>query len=149
MPNTTTISTSSSNSANGGKGKDMRTYFVAPLAAIMFCSLAYASVSKTWDGTYSSYKGKYLIYSNDLDEKQPPTQNDRRVSFMIEGPPAKEVFDSIGPDLKIACGASSGVRVRQKGDMDCTYDRDDRVSPYTCHFGFNLRTGKSILGSTC
>ncbi|NRR33907.1 hypothetical protein HSX11_27370 [Oxalobacteraceae bacterium] len=30
---------------------------------------AYAGTEKLWDGTYTPYKGRYLSYSNDLDEK--------------------------------------------------------------------------------
>ncbi len=71
------------------------------------------------------------------------------MSFMVEGQIAREMFESIGPDLKGACGASSGLRVRETGDVGCTYDKDNPASPYTCHFGLDLRTGKSILGATC
>ena len=111
--------------------------------------LAYAGTGKPWDGTYTSYKGNYLIYSNDLDEKQPPTRRDSKMAFMVEGQMAREMFEVIGPDLKQACGASSRLRIREKGDVECTYDLDAPSSPYTCRFGLNLATGKSIPGSTC
>jgi hypothetical protein len=118
------------------------------LSAGCIVSLA-AAASKVWDGTYSSFTGNYLIYSNDLDEKSPPTQVDRRVSFMVEGPFAKSLFDSIGPEQKDACGASENLRIRRRGDLDCSFDKQDKKNPYTCHFGLDLRSGKSISGSTC
>ena len=118
------------------------------VAAIMSL-LVQASTAKPWDGTYTSYKGHYLIYSNALDEKQPPTPDDKKMALMVEGALAKEMFNAIGPDLKEACGTSSRLRIRAKGDVECTHDKDTPSSPYACRFGLNLRTGKSIPGSTC
>lgn len=127
----------------------MRRHLALIVAIASLFSLAHADEKKPWDGSYRPFKGEYLAYSGDLGEQQPPTQADRKASFMVEGPLAKEMFESIGPDLKDACGTLSGLRVRQKGDVDCTYDKDQRSAPYTCHFGLNLRTGKSITGSVC
>lgn len=126
----------------------MKKHFALIVAASTFL-LAHAGTEKPWDGRYTPYKGQYLTYSNDLDEKQPPTRGDRKMAFMVEGPMAREMFEAIGPDLKDACGASSRLRIREKGDVECTYDKDTPSSPYTCRFGLNLGTGKSIPGSTC
>lgn len=119
---------------------------VLAVACAIGCALAAA---KDWDGSYSRFMGHYLIYSNDLDEKAPPTPSDRRASFQLEGPLAKNLFDAIGPDRNDACGASSELRIRRRGDLDCSLDKLDKRSPYTCHFGLDIRTGKSIAGSTC
>lgn len=110
-------------------------------------SLAYAA--KPWDGNYKAFKGAYLIYSGDLGEEAAPITSDRKLAFMVEGEVARNLFDAIGPDLKDACGSTSGMRLRQKGDLDCTYDKGARRSPYVCHFGINLKTGKSMYGSIC
>lgn len=127
----------------------MRKHFACVIAAISFSWLADADATKPWDGSYTSFKGDYLIYSGDLGEQQPPTRADRKAAFVVEGPLAKELFDAIAPDLKNACGSMSGLRVRQKGHVDCTYDKDHPSSPYTCHFGLDLRSGKSTAGSIC
>lgn len=119
------------------------------LAAAALISYAFAETKTTWDGSYTTFKGNYLIYSGDLGEQQPPTRSDRRTAFIVEGALAKELFDSIGPDLKDACGAISGLRVRQKGHVDCTFDKDHPAAPYTCHFGLDLKSGKSIPGAIC
>ncbi|WP_256078285.1 hypothetical protein [Massilia sp. YIM B04103] len=111
--------------------------------------LLHANTDKPWDGGYAAYKGYYFVYSNELGEQQPPTRQDRKIAFLIEGKIAKEMFESIGPDLKSACGASARLRIREKGDLECTLDKDTPSSPYTCRFGLNLKTGKSIPGSTC
>jgi hypothetical protein len=122
---------------------------VAILATAAIFSLAYASTKKIWDGTYTATTVHYLIYSNDLDEAQAPTRADQRLSVAVTGELAKQIFDSIGPDLKLACGTTLGMRQRQRGDVDCSYDKDQPSSPYTCHFGIDLRKGKSIAGATC
>lgn len=121
-------------------------FFVATSALVL---LANADTGKRWDGMYQSSKMKYLSYSNELDEKQPPSRLDHKVAFMVEGPMAKEMFDTLGTDVKDACGASSRLRIRERGDVECTFDRDTPSSPYTCRFGLNMATGKSIAGSTC
>lgn len=118
-------------------------------AAVALVSLVYAEPKPTWDGSYASFKGRYLSYSGELGEQQPPTQNDRKTALMVEGPLAKDIFDAIGPDRKDACGAMSGLRVRQKGHVDCTFDKHHSAAPYTCHFGLDLKSGKSIPGSIC
>jgi hypothetical protein len=127
----------------------MKKHLVLVAVATALCILARADDKKTWDGSYKPFQGQYLVYSGELGEQAVPTRTERKAAIMIEGLVAKELFDAIGPDLKDACGTLSGLRVRQKGDVDCTYDKDTPSAPYTCHFGFNLRTGKSIGGSIC
>jgi hypothetical protein len=119
------------------------------LAAVGSASVAYAAVKNDWDGSYASTTIHYLIYSNDLDEAKAPTPSDQRLSIAVTGDLAKQMFDAIGPDLKLGCGTTLGMRQRQRGDVDCSFDKDQSTSPYTCHFGFNLRKGKSIAGATC
>jgi opacity protein-like surface antigen len=119
------------------------------VAAVGSASMAYAAVKKDWDGSYASATVHYLIYSNDLDEAKAPTPSDQRLSIAVTGDLAKQMFDAIGPDLKLGCGTTLGMRQRQRGDVDCSYDKEQSTSPYTCHFGFNLRKGKSIAGATC
>ena len=126
----------------------MRKLSLLSMLAASFFSLAYAA-TQPWDGSYKSFKGRYLVYSGDLGEQQPPTRGDRKAAFMVQGEVAKDLFESIAPDLKDACGTLSGLRVRQKGHLDCTYDKGRPASPYTCHFGLDLRTGKSTAGSIC
>ena len=114
-----------------------------------FALFSLANAAKPWDGTYTVFNGKYLIYSGDLGEEAAPTPTDRKAAVVLYGEAAKHLFESIGPDLKDACGSSSGMRARKKGDLDCTYDKDDRASPYACQFGIDLGTGKSMHGAIC
>lgn len=128
----------------------MKTSKTLAIAATMLFSLvAFAATKKPWDGTYTPYTMHYLAYSGSISEAQPPKPSDKRLSFAIEGQLAKEMFNSIGPDLKLSCGTTLGMRQRERGDVDCSYDKDNAASPYTCHFGLDLRKGKSITGAIC
>lgn len=118
------------------------------VSSVALLASAYAAIAKEWNGDYADYKLKYMMYSGDLDEKEAPKPSDKKLSFMVEGQLAKEIFDSLGADLKQACGATQGVRIRQRGDVECSHHQG-MASPYTCLFGLNLKNGKSIPGATC
>jgi len=114
--------------------------------ATLFCT-AYAAEKKD-EGRYAAkpLKGDYYIYGGTLGEMLPPTKNDKKVSFMFTGPLAKEFFDQIGPDIKDSCSSAPDYRERTKGDLSCTYTKDEG---YACHFGLDAKTGKSTYGSIC
>lgn len=109
-------------------------------------SVAHAEEKGDWS-QYKRFRGSYLIYSGSLGEEQPPTSTDRKVSFSVSGPLAKEMFDSMYPDVREQekCSSDKDYRERNKGEVSCIHDRDG----YRCFFGFNLRTGKSIPGANC
>lgn len=115
-------------------------------AASALLSLAYAAEQHNWPAQYRPFKGEYAIYSGGLGDQQAPTKDDRKLSFIIEGQPAKEIFDSMGPDDKHTCSDEQGARSRIKGNAWCTYHPGDG---YACYFGVDLRTGKSVAGGTC
>ena len=112
--------------------------------------LAWALVGSTLaaagpDDRYKPLKGEYSIYSGELDNQGAPTAKDRKVSFIVTGAVARDMFNSMGPDDKDAC-VESGTRSRSKQNLWCTFGRKDG---YTCYFGFDLRSGKSIAGGIC
>ena len=94
---------------------------------------------------YQVISGRYAIYSGELGEQLAPTRDDRKLSLIIEGQPAKAIFDSMAPDDKVACGGE-GSRSRTKGQAWCTYQPR---RGYKCYLGLDLRTGKSIAGGMC
>lgn len=116
------------------------------LGATALLSLAYAAEQANWPAPYRTFKGEYTIYSGGLGDQQAPTRDDRKLSFIIEGQPAKDIFESMYPDDKQTCSGAKGARSRSKGNVWCTYNPRNG---YTCYFGFDLRTGKSIAGGTC
>lgn len=91
-------------------------------------------------------KADYVIYSGDLGEQLAPTATDRKISIHVTGQSAKDIFTSIGPDIKVECSTEKGERERRKGVVWCFYQPSNG---YTCYFGFDLRTGKSIDGGEC
>ncbi len=119
------------------------------LASISLLSPAYASKTIVWDGTYAPLKASYMLYSGDLGEKGPAKPTDTKLSVMVEGQLAQEMFNALGADQKDACAASETVRFRQRGDVSCTFDKESKTFPYTCYIGLNLKNGKSIPGAIC
>ena len=89
---------------------------------------------------------EYVIYSGDLGEQLAPTQADRKISIVVNGKPAKDIFESIYPDIKVECSTEKGERERRKGNVWCYYMPR---RGYRCYLGFDLRTGKSIAGGDC
>lgn len=116
------------------------------LGAISFLSMAYASDQTDWPAPYRPFKGEYTIYSGELGNQQAPTRDDRKLSFILEGQAAKEIFNSMYPDDKVTCSGDKGARSRTKGNTWCTFHP---AEGYACYFGFDLRTGRSIGGGTC
>jgi len=108
--------------------------------------LAYAAEQAHWPAPYRAFKGEYTIYSGDLGDQQAPTKDDRKLSFVIEGAPAKEIFNALPADDKETCSGEKGARSRSRANVWCTFNPGDG---YTCYFGFDLRTGKSIAGGIC
>ena len=109
-------------------------------------SLAYAAEQSEWPAPYREFKGSYTIYSGGLGDQQAPTKDDRKLSFIIEGAPAKNIFDAMRADDKQTCNSEKGARSRSKEKVWCTFSLNEG---YTCYFGFDLRTGKSITGGIC
>lgn len=123
----------------------MKRFFLF-ISALTIVTTGFAAEASDWPAPYHPFKGEYSLYSGELGDQQAPTRDEPKVSFIIEGNSAKELFDAMGPDNKTTCGGEQGMRSRSKGHVWCTFQRSDG---YTCYFGFNLKTGKSIAGGIC
>jgi hypothetical protein len=117
------------------------------VSALALLSLSHAADKKE-EGRYLAkpLKGDYYVYGGSIWDSNPPTQKDRKLSLMFTGPLAKDLFDHVGPDAKVSCSDASGYRERNRGDLSCTWTKDDG---YSCYFGLDVRTGKSTSGVTC
>lgn len=86
------------------------------------------------------------IYSGELAERSAPTATERTMTIAFEGQSAKEVFDSIGPDVHPSCSEEKDYRDRSKKGVTCNYTPKDGCR---CWIGLNLRTGESIPTVSC
>jgi len=120
------------------------------LGASSVLSLAYAAVPM---GGWKSLPGAiYFIHGGSLADRQIPTAKDSKLSILIDGQPAKEIFDSIGPDLPETCSGEKGDRARDKKGIHCIYTAEDKGAkdgPYRCWIGLDLRTGDSVGTVSC
>lgn len=99
---------------------------------------------------YKPLNATYSIYSGQMgDERGAPTATDRKLAIAIEGSSAKDIFDSIGPDVRLTCSQEKGDRERRKGEVSCSYAAKGAARGYRCWIGVDLRTGKSIPGVSC
>jgi len=64
----------------------------------------------------------------------------------MKGAAAREIFEAIGPDVPDVC-LEKPNRVRKRDSDNFICMRLD--GEYSCKFGFDLVTGKSIGGSIC
>lgn len=100
-----------------------------------------------WSGEWKPMKARYTIYSGELAEREAPTASQRTMTVAVEGPAAKEMFDSMAPDIHPICSQEKGDRERRKAGVNCIYSR--KGSEYRCWIGLNLRTGESIPTISC
>ncbi len=120
----------------------MRKLYIVAVASTLLLSWTYASAS----GEYKPLRASYSIYSGSPGEKAAPTKTDRKIAIVIEGPAAKDIFDSLYPDVKVTCSEEKGERLRRNGEVWCSYTPSRQ---YRCFVGFNLRTGESYSGASC
>jgi hypothetical protein len=114
--------------------------------ASSLASLAYSAV---WSGDWRTLKGSYTIYSGELAERDAPTATERKMTIAVDGGAAKEIFDSIAPDVYPTCSQEKGDRERRKKGVECTYTSQGTGKGYRCWIGINLRTGDSIPTVSC
>lgn len=119
------------------------------IAALALLPVAQAA-PKSVEGRYLAkpLKGDYYIYGGTLGEMVSRTQKDRKVSFMLTGPLAQDLFNQIGLDVKKeeSCSSAADYRERRKGDLNCIYTKD---GGYVCYFRIDVITGKGTYGTIC
>jgi len=125
----------------------MRNLKILVIAALLL-SLVATSRAASWDGTWNSASAKYIIYSGGLGDMIPPEGNRKKIAIEIAGAAAKDIFNSIGPDIADICGSGDGMRIRKKNDGALSCSRSVK-GEYYCNIGFDLKTGKSIAGVIC
>ncbi len=99
-----------------------------------------------WEFRYKPLLGEYEVYSGELDDPDQPNKNGANLSIKIVDEAAKEIFNNLGRDVKHACQAAPGEKMRVKNDVVCYLSKEGQ---YSCYIGFNLQTGKSRPGVIC
>jgi hypothetical protein len=116
-------------------------------AAVLLTTAVSAQDKATYPAPAKALTAEYTIYAGGLGDEQAPTKDDRKLAIEVSGQAAKEIFDSIYPDVKgVSCSEEKGERLRRKGHIWCAYSPS---AGYRCFLGFNLRTGESIAGGSC
>lgn len=125
----------------------MNSYMIFSAAALLVSTNALAQGQAAYPAPTKPLTAEYTIYSGDLGDEQAPTKNERKLAVEVTGEAAKDIFDSIYPDIDgVKCSEEKGERLRRKGRLWCAYSPS---AGYRCFFGFNLRTGQSISGGSC
>ncbi|MGK5022758.1 hypothetical protein [Janthinobacterium sp. LB2P10] len=126
---------------------EMRISTWLAFGATALLSWAYAAEpSAAWKPLRASFT---IFAGQQLAEREAPTAKDRKLAIAIEGQPAREIFDSIGPDRHPTCSQEKGDRDRRKGGVQCTFSPKGDGNGYRCWIGVNLRTGGSIATVSC
>ena len=125
----------------------MRARNVTTLLLGAACAVSLGHAADPIAGWQSLGPAIYFIHGGTLADRQIPSQKDRKLSIVIDGQPAREIFDSIGPDLPATCSGEKEDRTRNKQGIHCSYTAEDKGTkegPYRCWIGLDLRTGASI-----
>lgn len=115
---------------------------------LLFACVAVLPVHAEESGPHKKLAGVYRVYGGGLGDPVTPSPTDKKIMFAISGNAAKEMFDAIGPDREDICTEGSSVRVRSKDDEKLFCMRSAKGA-YSCNFGFDLVSGKSIGGIVC
>lgn len=111
-----------------------------------------ADLSGDPSGLWKSVPAIYKIHSGIVADRTSPTTKDRKLTIHIDGKAAKELFDSIGPDVPLTCGSEKGERERRRKGIYCAYDPQGvsaKSGPYLCWVGMNLVTGDAETTVSC
>lgn len=103
-------------------------------------------------GLWKPYPAIYKIHSGIVSDRTAPTSNDRVLTVLVDGPAAKEIFESIGPDSPDKRSGAEGDREREKKGVNCIYTAqlsNPKSSHYRCWIGLNLETGEGDVRVSC
>lgn len=103
-------------------------------------------------GLWKKIPAMYKVHSGGVSDRVGATRSDRKLTVLITGQPAKEVFDNIGVDVRNPCESGPKDRVRAKKGVYCQYEAelaDPRDHHYRCWIGIDLRTGNTSQTVSC
>jgi hypothetical protein len=122
----------------------MKTRTLVP-CALLAAVACWSGAAVSQDATPRKFSGEYSFYSGAPGERAIATKKDTKVAMSVGGPLASRMFDSMGGRAKIdSCEDVQETRMRD--ELLCTRDKDGKAY---CYFGFDLHSGKSVLGIEC
>lgn len=124
----------------------MRPQTTIVLVTALLSVVTVSAAAPAWEFEFRPAKAEYVLYGGQLGDPVPPSKGDNKISLLVTGKAARDMFNALGPDSPDECGADASTRVREKGEISCLrYSSRE----YACYVGFDLKTGKSIGGVTC
>lgn len=122
-------------------------YTIMSMALLVVTPVAQAQKSEPvpWS-EYKPLQGSYRIYGGGMGDPWEPKPGDAKIAVSIDGRAAKAIFEQLGRDVVDACTAGMGIRIRRRDRIECD---KQKTGEYSCSFGFDLQTGKSIGGILC
>ena len=121
-------------------------------AAVLLSAASAADLPGDPSGLWKPFPAIFKIHSGVVADRTPPTQKDRKLTINVSGAAARDLFESIGPDVQQTCNDGQGDRDRRRKGIYCTYDPADEKAkdgPYRCWIGVNLVTGEAENNVSC
>lgn len=103
-------------------------------------------------GLWKQFPAIFKIHSGIVADRAGPTAKDRKLTIHVDGKPAQELFNSIGPDVQPTCNGGQGDRDRRRKGIYCSFDPqsvNSKGGPYLCWIGVNLVTGEAETTVSC
>lgn len=119
---------------------------------VVFTISQAADLSGDPSSLWKSFPGIYKIHSGTVADRTPAADGDRKLTIHVDGKAAREIFDSIGPDVKPTCNGGKDDRDRRRKGIYCSYDPADvkaKGGPYRCWIGIDLVTGDAETSVSC
>jgi hypothetical protein len=116
-----------------------------PLVMVLTVALSPARAASD-DEAHGKFSGEYTFYSLDLGDTGPPTKKDTKLNIWMSGAFAAQLYRRLGSESR-GQSCSGDSEVREKGNLVCSRVR--ATGEVNCGLGFDLRSGKSVLGMIC
>jgi len=117
------------------------------LFALLMAALFWPGLAASQDATPRRFSGEYSFYSGTPGEWAVATKRDTKVNMSVGGPLALRMFQSMGAAATQSSSCVEGEEYRIRDQLMCT--RDKTTGKAECYFGFDLHSGKSVLGTEC
>ena len=103
-------------------------------------------------GLWKTFPGIFKIHSGSVADRAPAEGKDRKLTIHVDGTAARDIFASIGPDVRPTCDGHSGSRERRRKGIYCSFDPEmvkAKNGPYRCWIGMDLVTGEAGTYVSC